>query len=253
MLCIRRSRGAAAQTSGGVASVSVFIGGGTPSLFSPESIDALLSGVRARLRAGARRRDHAGSESRHGRGGALPRLSRPRASTGSRSASRASTTACSRRSAASIRREEARRAIDAGAASFDNVNLDLMYGLPSQTAAMARADLDAGRRAPASRTFPPTSSPSSRIPSSSAGRRRCRRTIESRGHAGRSPKTLLARRGLRALRDLGVRAARTPLPAQSQLLGVRRLPRHRRRRARQAQLSRPRHAACRAPSSRPST
>jgi coproporphyrinogen III oxidase-like Fe-S oxidoreductase len=29
--------------------VSVFIGGGTPSLFSPQSIDALLSGVRARL------------------------------------------------------------------------------------------------------------------------------------------------------------------------------------------------------------
>jgi len=28
---------------------SVFIGGGTPSLFGPESIDALLSGVRARL------------------------------------------------------------------------------------------------------------------------------------------------------------------------------------------------------------
>src|SRR5512134_4203802 len=28
---------------------SVFIGGGTPSLFSPDAIDALLSGVRARL------------------------------------------------------------------------------------------------------------------------------------------------------------------------------------------------------------
>src|SRR5205814_9179407 len=28
---------------------SIFIGGGTPSLFSPASIDALLSGVRARL------------------------------------------------------------------------------------------------------------------------------------------------------------------------------------------------------------
>src|SRR5512138_1014092 len=28
---------------------SVFIGGGTPSLFSPDSIDALLAGVRARL------------------------------------------------------------------------------------------------------------------------------------------------------------------------------------------------------------
>ena len=29
---------------------SVFIGGGTPSLFSPEAIDQLLAGVRARLR-----------------------------------------------------------------------------------------------------------------------------------------------------------------------------------------------------------
>ena len=29
--------------------LSIFIGGGTPSLFCPDSIDALLSGVRARL------------------------------------------------------------------------------------------------------------------------------------------------------------------------------------------------------------
>ncbi|MBP8151574.1 MAG: oxygen-independent coproporphyrinogen III oxidase-like protein, partial [Xylophilus sp.] len=29
---------------------SIFIGGGTPSLFSPQAIDQLLSGVRARLR-----------------------------------------------------------------------------------------------------------------------------------------------------------------------------------------------------------
>ena len=29
--------------------VSMFIGGGTPSLFSPDAIDALLSGVRARM------------------------------------------------------------------------------------------------------------------------------------------------------------------------------------------------------------
>ena len=29
---------------------SIFIGGGTPSLFSPEAIDRLLSGIRARLR-----------------------------------------------------------------------------------------------------------------------------------------------------------------------------------------------------------
>jgi oxygen-independent coproporphyrinogen-3 oxidase len=39
---------------------------------------------------------------------------------------------------------EARRAIEAALASFDNVNLDLMYGLPGQDADMARADLEAG-------------------------------------------------------------------------------------------------------------
>jgi oxygen-independent coproporphyrinogen-3 oxidase len=38
--------------------------------------------------------------------------------------------------------EEARRALDAAAASFDNVNLDLMYGLPGQSAAMAREDIE---------------------------------------------------------------------------------------------------------------
>ena len=37
--------------------------------------------------------------------------------------------------------DEARRAVDAALASFDNVNIDLMYALPGQTLAMARADL----------------------------------------------------------------------------------------------------------------
>jgi oxygen-independent coproporphyrinogen-3 oxidase len=32
---------------------SIFIGGGTPSLFSPAAIDQLLSGLRARLRLAA--------------------------------------------------------------------------------------------------------------------------------------------------------------------------------------------------------
>jgi hypothetical protein len=48
--------------------------------------------------------------------------------------------------------------------------------------------------------------------------------------------------GLAALRGLGLRAARPPLPAQPELLAVRRLPGHRRRRARQAELSAPRAA-----------
>ena len=57
---------------------SIFIGGGTPSLFSPEAIDRLL-GRRARAPAArARRRDHAGGQSRHLRARPLPRLSRRR-------------------------------------------------------------------------------------------------------------------------------------------------------------------------------
>jgi oxygen-independent coproporphyrinogen-3 oxidase len=41
---------------------------------------------------------------------------------------------------------EARRAIEAALAAFDNVNVDLMYGLPGQTAAMARADIEEAAR-----------------------------------------------------------------------------------------------------------
>jgi oxygen-independent coproporphyrinogen-3 oxidase len=36
---------------------------------------------------------------------------------------------------------EARRGVEAALASFDNVNLDLMYGLPAQTLDMARSDI----------------------------------------------------------------------------------------------------------------
>src|SRR5216110_588956 len=39
--------------------------------------------------------------------------------------------------------EEARRGVEAALASFDNVNLDLMYGLPEQMMAMAQADIRA--------------------------------------------------------------------------------------------------------------
>jgi oxygen-independent coproporphyrinogen-3 oxidase len=40
--------------------------------------------------------------------------------------------------------DEAKRALEAALAAFDNVNLDLMYGLPGQSLAMARADIEAG-------------------------------------------------------------------------------------------------------------
>jgi len=39
---------------------------------------------------------------------------------------------------------EARRGVEAALESFDSVNLDLMYGLPGQTLAMARSDIAAG-------------------------------------------------------------------------------------------------------------
>jgi oxygen-independent coproporphyrinogen-3 oxidase len=39
--------------------------------------------------------------------------------------------------------QEARRGVEAALASFDNVNLDLMYGLPDQTMAIAQSDIRA--------------------------------------------------------------------------------------------------------------
>ena len=53
---------------------------------------------------------------------------------------------CSRRSGASTRADEARRAIATALEIFGNVNIDLMYGLPGQTSAMARADIEEGVR-----------------------------------------------------------------------------------------------------------
>jgi putative oxygen-independent coproporphyrinogen III oxidase len=121
--------------------VSVFIGGGTPSLFSPESIDALLSGVRARLPlepdAEITLEANPGTVEAarfHGfREAGVNRIS-----IGVQSFDDRMLAALGRIHGS----EEARRAIDAAAASFDNVNLDLMYGLPGQSAAMAREDIE---------------------------------------------------------------------------------------------------------------
>jgi putative oxygen-independent coproporphyrinogen III oxidase len=120
--------------------VSVFIGGGTPSLFSPESIDALLSGARARLQIEpqaeitleANPGTVEAARFRGFRGAGVNRIS-----IGVQSFDDRMLAALGRIHGAA----EARRAIDAALASFDNVNLDLMYGLPEQTGAMARADL----------------------------------------------------------------------------------------------------------------
>jgi oxygen-independent coproporphyrinogen-3 oxidase len=122
---------------------SVFIGGGTPSLFAPESIDRLLSGARARLTlepdAEITLEANPGTvEAARFRG--FREAGVNRISVGVQSFDERMLKALGRIHDAG----EARRAIEAALASFDNVNLDLMYGLPGQDADMARADLEAG-------------------------------------------------------------------------------------------------------------
>jgi putative oxygen-independent coproporphyrinogen III oxidase len=122
---------------------SVFIGGGTPSLFSPESIDALLSGVRARLplEPGAEISLEANPGTvEAGRFRGFRDAGVSRISVGVQSFDDAMLRALGRIHGA----DEARRAVESALAAFDNVNLDLMYGLPGQSAAMARADIEAG-------------------------------------------------------------------------------------------------------------
>jgi oxygen-independent coproporphyrinogen-3 oxidase len=122
---------------------SVFIGGGTPSLFSPEAIDELLAGVRARLplEPGAEVTLEANPgtvEAARFRG--FREAGVNRISLGVQSFDDAMLAALGRIHSA----DEARRGVAAALESFDNVNIDLMYGLPGQTVAGARADIAAG-------------------------------------------------------------------------------------------------------------
>jgi oxygen-independent coproporphyrinogen-3 oxidase len=123
--------------------VSVFIGGGTPSLFSPEAIDELLAGVRARmpLEPGAEVTLEANPGTvEAGRFRGFRAAGVNRISLGVQSFDDAMLSALGRIHSAA----EARRGVEAALASFDNVNIDLMYGLPGQTLDMARADIAAG-------------------------------------------------------------------------------------------------------------
>ena len=120
--------------------VSAFIGGGTPSLFSPDAIDRLLSGVRARMRLepGAEVTLEANPGTvEAGRFAGFRQAGVSRISLGVQSFDDGMLAALGRIHGA----QEARRAIDAARASFDNVNIDVMYGLPGQTLAMAKADI----------------------------------------------------------------------------------------------------------------
>jgi oxygen-independent coproporphyrinogen-3 oxidase len=120
---------------------SVFIGGGTPSLFSPTSIDRLLSEVRARLplepEAEITLEANPGTvEAARFEGFRDAGVNR--ISVGVQSFDEEMLRALGRIHDG----DEARKAIDAALKSFGNVNVDIMYGLPGQGAGMARADLE---------------------------------------------------------------------------------------------------------------
>jgi oxygen-independent coproporphyrinogen-3 oxidase len=125
--------------------LSVFIGGGTPSLFSPGAIDTLLAGVRARLtldpHAEITLEANPGTvEAARFRGFRDAGVNR--ISIGVQSFDERMLGALGRIHGA----HEARRAIDAALESFDSVNIDLMYGLPGQTLEAARADIEEAAR-----------------------------------------------------------------------------------------------------------
>ncbi|HEX7053060.1 MAG TPA: radical SAM family heme chaperone HemW [Burkholderiales bacterium] len=120
---------------------SVFIGGGTPSLFSPESIDALLAAVRARLplEPGAEITLEANPgtvEAARFKGFRAAGVNR--ISVGVQSFDERKLAALGRIHSAA----EARRGVEAALESFDNVNIDLMYGLPGQSLEEAVRDVE---------------------------------------------------------------------------------------------------------------
>jgi coproporphyrinogen III oxidase-like Fe-S oxidoreductase len=120
---------------------SVFFGGGTPSLFSAPGIDAILCAVRARLPLAsdaeitleANPGTFEAEKFKAFRAAGVNRLS-----IGIQSFNPRHLTTLGR-----VHDDtEARRAIEIARANFDNFNLDLMYALPQQTVAEARADVE---------------------------------------------------------------------------------------------------------------
>jgi len=120
---------------------SVFFGGGTPSLFSAEGIDRILSGVRTltQLLPGAEITLEANPgtvESAKFKG--FREAGVTRVSLGIQSFDPRHLQALGR-----IHDDaEARRAAELAATHFDTFNLDLMFALPGQTLAEALADID---------------------------------------------------------------------------------------------------------------
>ena len=119
---------------------SIFIGGGTPSLFAPESIDRLLGDIRARLRldAGCEITLEANPGTfekerfRAYRGAGVTRLSIGVQSFNDRHLQTLGRV---------HNRAQALAAVEEAAQAFDTFNLDIMYALPGQTPAELDEDM----------------------------------------------------------------------------------------------------------------
>lgn len=121
--------------------VTVFFGGGTPSLLSPEAIDALLAAFRSRAmvqpEAEVTLEANPGTVEA-GRFLGYRQAGVNRLSLGIQSFDDAHLGALGRIHGGA----EARRAARLAAEHFSTFNLDLMYGLPGQTLAQALADIE---------------------------------------------------------------------------------------------------------------
>ena len=121
---------------------SIFVGGGTPSLFSPEAIDRLLSAVRARLPvapgAEVTLEANPGTFERERFAGYYA-AGVNRLSLGVQSFDDANLATLGRVHGAA----EASRAAEAASMIFGNINLDLMFALPDQTPEVALRDVRA--------------------------------------------------------------------------------------------------------------
>ncbi len=120
----------------------IFLGGGTPSLFNPSAINALLSGVRARIKllpeAEITLEANPGTfETGRFKGYAQAGISR--LSIGVQSFNDAHLKALGRVHNAA----QARAAIEEAAQHFNTFNLDVMYALPGQTLQQSEEDIRA--------------------------------------------------------------------------------------------------------------
>jgi putative oxygen-independent coproporphyrinogen III oxidase len=123
---------------------TVFFGGGTPSLFSPAAFAELIGGLEPWLAADAEITMEAnpGTLEHHDFAG-YRRAGINRLSLGAQSFDPRQLAALGRIHSA----EDTERAyLVAREAGFDNINLDLMYGLPHQTARQAMVDLETALR-----------------------------------------------------------------------------------------------------------